>query len=365
MPYLVIGSGRGVGNGYFYDPMDVDVGNDAVFVVDSYRGRIQKFNLKGEYLETFGSAGEDSPGLLDEPLSVAFRVIDENRSLLYVADTKNYRIQTYWTYVNGSEIKNNWTAFGEQLLDEYLPYYHIYLDKPSGVDVDSEGVLYVSNTGMDRISMFAQPLNYSKVPGPKNRTEFDGAASVDGPLNAPQGVAAYNGKVYVADTGNNMIRLFWKNGTQIMSFGKHGSGRGEFSSPRSLSVDAAGNIYVADTGNNRVGIYTSEGMYIAQFGTGNCSTSISSKPLLAAGQFCSPAGIDVKDGSIYVVDSGNHRLQVFNATNLPEPSCMQSGDEEPCGQVSLIEVIAYVNKWAVGDAELSDVIALINKWFSG
>ena len=363
-PILIIGSGRGYGTGYFYDPMAVDVENGSVYVVESYNGRVQKFNLEGAYVESYGTSGSGDVGELHEPSGVAFRRADENDTLLYVADTKNDRVQIYRTYVNDSEIDSNWSAFGISLSENYFPQTNIYFDKPSGIVVDGDGVIYVVNTGMDRISIFNQ-TNISRVPTPRNRTEFNGSSSKDGLLNHPQGIAVYNNTVYVADTGNNMIRLFLKNGTQILSFGAAGSGRGQFSSPRSLTLDSSGIIYVADTGNNRVSIYNSQGMYVTEFGSVNCSIKVYSNSSYAEGQFCQPGGIDVKDGKLYVVDTGNHRVQVFNDTNLPQVTCILLGDDIPCGQVSLSEVINYINKWAAGDAELSDIITLINKWAAG
>lgn len=362
-PFRVIGGGRGTEVGYLYDPKEVDVVNGSLYVVEGC-GRVQKFNLQGGYADSYGEAGEDDGGLFDEPSGVAFRAADENTTFLYVSDTKNYRIQMYWRHINSSESSYNWTYYGERIYGDYFPQSHIYFDKPAGIEVGPDGVLYVANTGMDRISMFEQPLNYSNAPRPSNRTEFDGASSANGPLSEPKGVAVYNGTVYVADTGNDLIRLFQKDGTQILSFGGSGSGRGEFSAPNSLSVDESGNIYIADTGNNRVVVYNSQGMYVTGFGTENCTTSIYSKPTLAAGQFCSPQGIEAMNGSLYVADTGNHRIQVYNISVLPEASCIRPGDDAPCGQASLLEVMAHINRWAIGEAELSDVIALINMWLT-
>lgn len=341
--------------------MDVDVEDGSVYVVESYNGRVQKFNENGEYQDSYGTAGSGDAGELDDPAGVAFRRVDENDTLLYVADKNNDRVQIYRTWVNDSGTQVNWSAFGIGLSDEYIPQTRIYFENPSGVELDDEGIIYVANTGMDRISIFNQPNN-SKVPAAKNRTEFNGSYSEDGPLNQPQGIAVYNGTVYVADTGNNMIRMFLKNGTQIRSFGGAGSGRAQFSSPRSLAVDSSGIIYVADTGNNRVSIYNSQGMYITTFGSVNCTSKIYSHPQDAGGQFCQPGGIDVKDNKLYVADTESHRVQVFNVTNLPEPTCILLGDDIPCGQVSMTEVIAYINKWTTGDANLSDIVLLINKW---
>jgi len=363
-PYLVIGSGRGTSNGYLYEPREVDVVDDAVYVVEGY-GRVQKFSLDGGYIESYGSPGEDDGGLFDEPSGVAFRKMDENTSLLYVSDTKNHRIQIHWRYVNGSETSENWTYFGEKMYSDYYPSSHIYFSQPAGLEVDTNGVIYVANTGMNRISMFASYTNYTRVPGPKNRTEFDGSGTPEGPLSGPRGVAVYNNTVYVADTENNLIRLFNRNGTQILSFGGSGSGRGRFSSPGALSVDESGNIFIADTGNNRVEVYTSQGMYVAGFGSINCTSAIYHRPLLALGQFCSPQGIEAYNGSLYVADTGNYRVQVYNISILPEPTCILPGDNPPCRQVSISEVIDSIRYWSIGKAELPDVVAMINLWAAG
>ncbi len=65
-----------------------------------------------------------------------------------------------------------------------------------------------------------------------------------------------------------------------------------------------GDIYVADTGNNRIQVFDSSGNYIAQwgsFGNGN-------------GQFYSPKSLAKQFNNIYVVDTGNNRIQKFDAS---------------------------------------------------
>jgi hypothetical protein len=87
-----------------------------------------------------------------------------------------------------------------------------------------------------------------------------------------------------------------------------------------------------------------------------------SNPSQAMGQFCNPRGLDVRNNTLYVADSGNHRVQVINITVYPEPSCILIGDEEPCGQVEVAEIVALINEWAGSRAELADVMKLITKW---
>jgi DNA-binding beta-propeller fold protein YncE len=69
-----------------------------------------------------------------------------------------------------------------------------------------------------------------------------------------------------------------------------------------LAVDAKGRVYVADTGNKRIVVFDAKGAYIAQFGTAG----------LDPGQFDEPVGVAVAaDGTVYVTDTWNQRIQAF------------------------------------------------------
>ncbi|WP_287685282.1 MULTISPECIES: 6-bladed beta-propeller [unclassified Microcystis] len=82
-----------------------------------------------------------------------------------------------------------------------------------------------------------------------------------------------------------------------------------------MAVGSGGNIYVVDTANHRVQVFNSSGVFqsaFGSFGTGN-------------GQFNLPFGIAVgSGGNIYVADSFNRRVQVFSQSqprvSTPEPS---------------------------------------------
>ena len=71
------------------------------------------------------------------------------------------------------------------------------------------------------------------------------------------------GDVYVADGfgPNNRIAKFNKDGNFLKTWGQTGSGQGQFSGIRGLASDAAGNIYVADSGNKRIQVFDGEGMF--------------------------------------------------------------------------------------------------------
>ncbi len=96
-------------------------------------------------------------------------------------------------------------------------------------------------------------------------------------ISGPQGLTVdLDGNVFIADTGNNrIVKLLQSTGytpdTVIStdgSFGTPGTGNGQFDQPRDVSVYEVGDqqqIYVLDSGNNRVQKFDSHGVYITQF----------------------------------------------------------------------------------------------------
>ena len=101
------------------------------------------------------------------------------------------------------------------------------------------------------------------------------------------------------------ISVLSQNGTTLRSFGTRGSGLGQFKCLMGVTVDDEGNILVADRDNHRIQKFTNDGRFLASVGTEGTG------PL----QFNSPMDIafNVHNKQLYVVDSGNHRIQVLNA----------------------------------------------------
>jgi hypothetical protein len=89
-------------------------------------------------------------------------------------------------------------------------------------------------------------------------------------LNSPSDVAvAPNGDIFVADghdSGSNMrIVKFTKDGKFIKTWGKPGSGPGEFNAPHSLTFYSRGRLFVADRANNRIQIFDQDGTLLDEW----------------------------------------------------------------------------------------------------
>ncbi|HEU5250314.1 MAG TPA: NHL repeat-containing protein [Thermoanaerobaculia bacterium] len=111
----------------------------------------------------------------------------------------------------------------------------------------------------------------------------------------PCAVAIRGDRVYVADTWNGRIQGFTTAGEP------KGSASGLFG-PRGVGVGEDGRVWVSDTGNNRVTVFDENLANPQSFGSrGN-----------GAGQFFAPVGIAVgPSGNVYVADSGNRRVVVL------------------------------------------------------
>lgn len=85
-----------------------------------------------------------------------------------------------------------------------------------------------------------------------------------GPFNAVTNVAvAPNGDIFASDGyGNARVHKFNAAGEHLLSWGRPGSGAGEFNLPHSIAVDSAGRVYVADRENSRVQIFSPDGEYL-------------------------------------------------------------------------------------------------------
>jgi DNA-binding beta-propeller fold protein YncE len=111
------------------------------------------------------------------------------------------------------------------------------------------------------------------------------------------------GNIFVADgLGNARIAKFDKDGKFVKSWGKRGTGQGEFANVRSIAVDAQGNVYAADSGNKRVQVFDNDGKFKTAFtNVGNASALCLTKgasPVLYVSNSNPPEDID-RDGEIY------------------------------------------------------------------
>lgn len=148
-------------------------------------------------------------------------------------------------------------------------------------------------------------------------SSFGGYGTGPGQFNEPWDVAVDgDGVIYVADTWNHRIQKFAPDTTPLGSWGGLvqvtvtglPTAQGLFYGPRGLAISPAGELYVSDTGNKRVQVFDLEGAFLREFGGSGTR----------AGALDEPVGISVNDdGTVAVADTWNRRIQLFSPEGEP------------------------------------------------
>lgn len=189
---------------------------------------------------------------------------------------------------------------------------------PSGIATDSQGNVYVADTGNNTIRKITPLGVVTTLAGtsgtPRTPSSSDGIGAAAS-FASPHGLATDNAdNVYVADTGNQIIRKISPAGLVTTLAGTAGKGgvadgtgaSARFWRPISVATDNAGNIYVADGGAIRK--ISPAGMVTTL--AGMASDIGSADGLGEAARFYNPQGVTVDGaGNVYVADTNNNTVR--------------------------------------------------------
>jgi DNA-binding beta-propeller fold protein YncE len=129
----------------------------------------------------------------------------------------------------------------------------------------------------------------------------------DGEFDTPAGLTIdrTRGLLYVVDSSRHQILAYsTTDGAHVRTIGRRGSDNGQFNFPTNAAVDRQGALYVADTLNFRVQVFDANGTFVRMFG----------EPGDSRGSFNRPKGIAVdSEGHIYVADTAFNNFQIFDA----------------------------------------------------
>jgi DNA-binding beta-propeller fold protein YncE len=167
---------------------------------------------------------------------------------------------------------------------------------PYGISVDPDGRVFVADLYNGNISIFDEKGNFIEY--------FAQKYTKDKIMTSPGGIRIVKEKVYVTDIQQNKVFVFDLKGELMLQIGSAGKDNGEFIAPNAVTADEEGNIFVVDTGNQRVQVFDKEGKFIRIIN--------GSKDGKGESNFVNPRGIGIDSrGYVYVVSNLTHMIYGF------------------------------------------------------
>ncbi len=303
-------------------------GAGTIYIADQVNNRIREVTKANGLIST--QAGSSSTGgyagdgglainaELNEPVGV---VVDSSGNF-YIADSLNNLIRkvtptdTISTYAGDPALGANYSGDGGLAVDASF-------NVPSAVAMDSAGNLYIVDTSNNRIRKVTASTNIvTTIAGDSNRGYLgDGKLATVAELYLPLGVAVdAAGNVYIADSGNHVIRKVAA-GTNIITtvagtgstpgFGGDGGPavNALLNHPCGIALDAAGNLYIADTTNGRIRVVIN-GIIYTIAGSGRLGVFSGDGGLATSAALNFPYGVTVdSQGHVFVADTQNHVIR--------------------------------------------------------
>jgi PKD repeat protein/6-phosphogluconolactonase (cycloisomerase 2 family) len=285
-------------------------GGGNIWVVDGHANHVLKFDPSGNLVGELGATWQWGSGndRFGNPNSIAF----DSQGNIYVSDGGDW-----WTGDNGNhriQVFDSAGNYKATLGTTETPGTGNYqFHGPAHIAIYND-YLYVADRGNHRVQIYqitfspSFTMTYVATLG-----KTDVAGDDNDHFDNPSGVAVDASYIYVADTFNHRVQVFNRSSrTYVTTIGGYGSGNGQFDQPYDVAVDASGYLYVADFENSRVQQFRPAGgttwNWWLQYG-------VTGVPYVTDGwHYNDPEGVAVAaDGSIYVADEGNDRVQVFNS----------------------------------------------------
>lgn len=306
----------------FRDPFGIAIDlNGSVIIADGgSSNRIRRIS-KG-IVETVGGSSEgfDDGAALSAMFNTPSGLAIGPDGDIIIADTSNNSIRI----LSGNGLVRTLAGTGERGFRDGSAQ-EAQFDAPIGVAVDAGENVFVADTYNDAIRKVSVDGVVTTLAGGAGQGLSDGIG-VAALFNTPCGLAIdKQGKLYVADTGNNLIRLVSPAG-EVTTFAggqrghSDGTGTGaQFDHPVGLALTHDGFLFVADEGSGLIRRITPEGEVQTIAG----QRSGYSEGVGSHARFNGPTGIAVgRDGAAYVADSQNYlirRIEMVEPGQFIEP----------------------------------------------
>ena len=288
-----------------------------IFISEHYGQRIRRVDPSGT-IDTIAGTGEPSYGgdggpAVEARFSFPSGVAVDHSGNLFIADTGNNRIRrvdaagTVATVAGSGEWR--WGTEGRAV--------EVPMERPRSIAVDTSGNLYIVALGASGIRRVDVTGNMNWVPGSSDDKGPEGEHRP----SRDRGLAVdHTGNVYIANIDNNYVRRVDNTGLASVFAGNRKPGYGgdggpateaQLNYPLGLAADTDGSVYIADSGNHRIRRVDPSGIITTIAGTGKPGYSGDGGPAVEA-QLASPVAVAVDtSGKVYIADLGNYRIRVL------------------------------------------------------
>jgi uncharacterized protein (TIGR03437 family) len=308
----------------FYLPVSIAVDSAAnLYIADPYNQRIRKVAAGGTITTVAGNgiagATGDNGTAVTAELYYPGDAFPDSAGNLYIADSSNSRVRKVSNGIITTVAGN--IKYGVN--GDNGPPSTAQFSQPQGVSVDSAGNVYIADTYDDRIRKVSGGTIMTVAGTATYGLSGNNGPATSASLYNPSGSAVDSaGNLYIADSGNNRIRMVSTGGiiTTFAGSGPTGALGGGFSGdggpatsaqldfPWSVAVDSVGNVYISDFANLRIR-KVSNGVITTIAGTGVFGYTGDNGPAVNA-TLSQPRGIAVDSaGNVYFADSDNSAIR--------------------------------------------------------
>jgi streptogramin lyase len=298
----------------------VDSSFNVYFIDDQ---RIRKVDTSGVITTLTGTgrrgySGDGGPAISAE-IDTPFGICADSVGNVYIADNYNCCIRKVDTSGVITTVAGNGT-YGYS--GDGGPAISATLNIAASVWVDSSGTIYIADNKNNCIRKVNTSGVITTVAGNGGMGySGDGGAATSANLTNPFGVCVDSvGNIYIADTGNSVIRKVTAStgiittiaGTGVRAFTGDGGAAtsATLQIPRAVYVDSVGNVYIADTGNYRIRKVDATTQIITTIAGTLPGDYIGDRILANNAYIYTPFGICMDSaGKIYIADTYNNRIR--------------------------------------------------------
>jgi uncharacterized protein (TIGR03437 family) len=276
-----------------------------IYIVDQQNQRVRKVDADGVITTAMGmGASTPEASELSTPAGIGLNKLGD----LYVSDRNNHRIQML---ISGDIVV---TAAGTGVAGfngDGISAQQAQISSPGPMAQGRDGTLYFVDEGNRRV----------------RRLSPNGVVTTAAQVSARGLTVDASDRLYLSASDSNTILRVGADGKTTVVAGSATAGfsgdeglatAAQLSSPAGLAVDAQGNLYIADSGNNRIRMVGPDGIIHTVAGNGAADFGGDGGPALLAALHAPVGVVTDSSGNLWIADTGNNRIRQLSPIAIAE-----------------------------------------------